>query len=105
MDDNIEDREDDRDAIEDQLADDLANPVSKLSKLYELTNALREERNELNLRIWAFRMQMGQSEGNVDAWDKRLRVINDPDFYDILQTPLSDEERTKINANKGFPTE
>ena len=32
--------------------------------MYELTNALREaERNELNLRIWAFRMQMGESEG------------------------------------------
>ena len=105
LDDEIDDREDDRDDIEDELADDLANPTSKISKLYELTNALRAERNELNLRIWAFRMQMGESEGNVDAWDKRLNVINDPDFYDILQTPLSDEERSKINKNKGFPTE
>ena len=47
LDDNIDDREDDRDDIEDELADDLANPNSKLSKYYELTNALREERNEI----------------------------------------------------------
>ena len=104
LDNDLADKIDQLNDIESELADDLANRNSKISKLYELTNALREERNELNLRIWAFRMQMGQGEQNVDVWDKRLNVINDPDFYDLLQTPLSDEERDKFTERR-FPAQ
>ena len=104
LDNDLADKIDQLNDIESELADDLGNRNSKISKLYELTNALREERNELNLRIWAFRMQMGQGEQNVDVWDKRLNVINDPDFYDLLQTPLSDEERDKFTERR-FPAQ
>ena len=104
LDQEISDREDDRDDIEDQLGSDLNDSDSKLFKLYSLTNALRLERNELNLRIWAFRIQMGTGEENVSKWDERLLIINDPDFYDLLQDPLTDAERNRF-AQKRFPTQ
>ena len=104
LDSAISDKEDDRDDLESDFADDLSNSESRVSKLYQLTNALREERNELNLRIWAYRVQMGNQESNVDTWDKRVDVINDPYFYDILQQPLTPEEAGKINV-RGFPTQ
>jgi len=100
----ISDKEDYRDDLESDFSDDLDNSESRVAKLYQLTNALREERNELNLRIWAYRVQMGNQETNVDTWDKRLDVINDPYFYDILQQPLTPEEAGRINV-RGFPTQ
>ena len=103
LDNEITDKEDERDEIEDQLYDDLENSNSDVAKLYRLTNALRAERNELNLRIWAYRVQMGRSENNVDAWDKRLEIINDPDFYEILQNPLDELERFNFNEKKKRP--
>ena len=104
LDDEISDKEDARDDLEDQLKDDLENPNERVAKLYSLTNALREERNELNLRIWAYRVQMGNQESNVDAMDKRIDIINDPYFYELLQDPLSAEEQGRIKK-RGFPTE
>ncbi len=104
LDDEISDKEDARDDLEDDLENDLLNPDARVAKLYSLTNALREERNELNLRIWAYRVQMGNQESNVDTWDKRIDVINDPYFYEILQQPLSAEEQSRIKP-RGFPTE
>lgn len=103
LDNEITDKEDERDEIEDQLYDDLENSNSDVAKLYRLTNALRAERNELNLRIWAYRVQMGRSENNVDAWDQRLEIINDPDFYEILQNPLDELERFNFNEKKKRP--
>ena len=104
LDDNIEDKEEIRDELEDTFRDDLVG-VSSVSKLYELTNALREERNEINLRIWAFRLQMGEGETKVDAWDERLKIINSPDFYDILQTPLSSPDEIEKFTKRSFPTQ
>ena len=105
LDADIAEKENIRDDLESDLSDDLSNRRSRLYKLYELTNALRSERNELNLRIWAFRLQMGSAEEQVDTWDRRLEIINDPDFYDLLQSPLTDDERNKFNAKKKRPTE
>ena len=48
---------------------------------------------------------MGSAEEQVDTWDRRLEIINDPDFYDLLQSPLTDDERNKFNAKKRRPTE
>ena len=104
LDSAISDQEDIRDDLESDFANDLSNSESRVGKLYQLANALREERNELNLRIWAYRVQMGNQETNVDTWDKRIDVINDPYFYDILQQPLSPEEEAKIRS-KGFPSQ
>ena len=47
---------------------------------------------------------MGNSESNVDDWDKRIKIINNPDFYDLLQQPLSEQEREKFSKKK-FPTQ
>lgn len=105
LDQAVIDRENERDDLEDAIADDLANRNSRLYKLYQLTNALREERNEINLRIWAFRLQMGHGEESVDTWDSRIDIINDPDFYDLLQSPLTDSERDSFNKKKRRPTE
>lgn len=105
LDADIVEKENARDDLESDLSGDLLNRNSRLYKLYELTNALRSERNELNLRIWAFRLQMGSAEEQVDTWDRRLEIINDPDFYDLLQSPLTDNERSKFNSKKRRPTE
>lgn len=97
--------ESERDDLVNELNNELGDPESRTSKLYALTNALREERNELNLRIWAFRLQMGEAETNVGKWDSRIEIINDPDFYDILQLPLTDSERTKMESKKRRPSQ
>ena len=105
LNDNIDDKLDEKNELEQQLFDDLENSQSDVAKLYRLTNALRSERNEINLRIWAYRVQMGRGEDNVDVWDERLDIINDPDFYGILQNPLSEIERFEFNQKNKRPNQ
>jgi hypothetical protein len=45
-------------------------------RLY-LTNTLRDDLNELNLRIWAYRMQIGRAKANQGKYDTLKGLINE----------------------------
>lgn len=45
-------------------------------RLY-LTNSIREDLNELNLRIWAYRQQIGKAQSNQGRYDTFTGLLND----------------------------
>ena len=69
-----------RDTLESDLAADLSTFESRLN----LSNYIREDRNEINMHVWAYRQQIGNSDADESS-DKEFKgVIESTEFIDII---------------------
>ena len=69
-----------RDAKEAEFSSGISTFTSKLN----LANSIREDVAELNLRIWAYRMQIGKAQENQVKYGEFKGLINDPANKDII---------------------
>ena len=62
-----------RDAKEAQFSSGISTVNIKL----ELSNQIRSDLNELNIRIWGYRGQIGQVSSNINTYNKRTAVLGE----------------------------
>jgi len=71
-------------AVRDNLESELVSGFSTFEARLDLSNSIREDRNQINLHIWAYRQQIGDCDAN-DAKDKSFKgVIESTEFTDII---------------------
>jgi hypothetical protein len=70
----------DRDAKESEFSSGISTFNNKLN----LTNSIREDLSELNLRIWAYRMQIGKAQENQIKYDNFKGLINSTENKDLI---------------------
>lgn len=63
---------------------EFSSGISTFNNKLNLTNAIREDVGELNLRIWAYRMQIGKAQENMVKYGDFSALINDPANKDII---------------------
>ena len=69
-----------RDTLESELVSGFSTFEARLS----LSNYIREDRNEINLHVWAYRQQIGNNDAD-EASDKEFKgVIESTEFLDII---------------------
>lgn len=62
----------------------LANSSSEFQQKIGLSNLIRNELNEFNIRIWAYRSQMGQASSNIDTYNGRLLDLDSNAYKDLI---------------------
>ena len=71
-------------AVRDNLESELVSGFSTFEARLDLSNSIRDDRNQINLHIWAYRQQIGDCDAN-DAKDKSFKgVIESTEFTDII---------------------
>ena len=68
----------------DTLESALAASMSTFNNRLTLTNAIREDQNDINLRIWAYRMQIGKADADIDKAKTFRGTIENSEFLDII---------------------
>jgi hypothetical protein len=71
-------------SIRDAAEADLASQLSEFGQKISLTNLIRNELNEISLRIWAYRTQMGQATTNINTYNERLFDIDNSAYKDLI---------------------
>lgn len=69
-----------RDAKESEFASGSSTFTAKIN----LSNALREDLSDLNIRIWGYRMQVGKAEENQSKYNATYLTVNDPEFQNLI---------------------
>ena len=69
-----------RDTLESALNSSMSTFNARLS----LSNDIREDQNDLNIRIWGYRTQIGQSDADIDKSKAFKGVLNDTQFLDEI---------------------
>lgn len=64
----------------------LANANSEFQDKIGLSNLLRKELNEFNIRIWAYRTQMGEASSNIDTYNGRLSDLDSNSYKDLIDS-------------------
>jgi hypothetical protein len=62
----------------------FSSGISTFSSQINLTNAIRQDLSELNLRIWAYRMQIGKAQENLIQYNTFSEQINSPENQQII---------------------
>ena len=71
-------------AVRDNLESELVSGFSTFEARLDLSNSIREDRNQINLHIWAYRQQIGDCDAN-DSKDKAFKgVMESTEFTDII---------------------
>lgn len=63
---------------------EFSSGISTFNSLVNLSNAIREDLSELNLRIWAYRMQIGKATENKIKYNTFTATIEDPKNKNII---------------------
>ena len=68
----------------DTLESELVSGFSTFEARLDLSNSIREDRNQINLHIWAYRQQIGNCDAD-EASDKAFKgVMESTEFTDII---------------------
>ena len=68
----------------DTLESELVSGFSTFEARLDLSNSIREDRNQINLHIWAYRQQIGNCDAD-EASDKTFKgVMESTEFTDII---------------------
>lgn len=70
--------------IRDNKESQLTSGISTFNAKLNLTNAIREDLSEINLRIWAYRMQIGKAKDNLNRYTGFTDLINDSDNQTLI---------------------
>jgi hypothetical protein len=62
----------------------LANTNSEFQQKIALSNLIRTELNEMNIRIWAYRSQMGQASSSIDTYNGKLFDLDSNAYKDLI---------------------
>ena len=71
-------------AARDAKEAEFSSGISTFNNKLNLSNSIREDVGELNLRIWAYRMQIGKAQENMVKYGNFSTLINDPNNKDII---------------------
>jgi hypothetical protein len=71
-------------AVKNNKESEFSSGLSTFTSTLNLSNALREDLSELNLRIWAYRMQIGKAKENRVKYNSFSSVINDPKNKNLI---------------------
>ena len=71
-------------AARDAKESEFSSGISTFNAKIDLANAIREDVAELNLRIWAYRMQIGEAQENLVKYGEFSALINDPANKDLI---------------------
>ena len=71
-------------AARDALETALSNSMSTFNGRLALSNEIREEKNGIDLEIWANRGQIGQANSDMDKAKAFKGVIDDTEFLDEI---------------------
>lgn len=71
-------------AARDAKEAEFSSGISTFNAKIDLANAIREDVAELNLRIWAYRMQIGKAQENLVKYGEFSALINDPANKDLI---------------------
>lgn len=63
---------------------DLASSSSVFSEKISLSNLIRDELNEINVRIWGYRTQMGQASDSINTYNKRIENLLNNAYKDLI---------------------
>lgn len=63
---------------------EFSSGISTFNSLLNLTNAIREDLSEINLRIWAYRMQIGEAQKNRVKYNSFSSTIKNPVNQQIM---------------------
>ena len=55
----------------------FSSGISTVNAKLDLSNQIRADLNELNIRIWAYRGQVGQASKNIDTYNQRTSVLGE----------------------------
>lgn len=58
--------------------------ISTFNAKVDLANLIRQDMNDLNVRIWGYRLQMQNSESEVSKYNNILENINDSEYLDLI---------------------
>ena len=72
--------------IRDEYENNLLNSNSEILQKIKLSNIIREELGEIDIRIWGYRCHMGKASENLDLYDQRLTELNTNDFADLIDS-------------------
>lgn len=70
--------------VRDTAENALIASTSEVNQKITLSNLIREELNEINARIWAYRTQMGQASSNITTYNGRLLDLNNNIYKDLI---------------------
>jgi len=71
-------------AVRDNLESELVSGFSTFEARLSLSNSIREDRNQINLHIWAYRQQVGNCDAN-EATDRAFKgVMESTQFTNII---------------------
>ncbi len=71
-------------AARDALETSLSGSLSTFNGRLDLSNEIRNEKNEIDLQIWGNRGQIGQSDTDISKARAFEGVINDTEFLNII---------------------
>ncbi len=73
-------------SIRNAAENDLEDLKSGIRKKIKLSNTIREELNEIDLRIWAYRCHLGKANENIDRYQKRLKELDSNEFSNLMDS-------------------
>ena len=68
----------------DTLESALAASMSTFNARLALSNDIREDKNEIDISIWGYRLQIGKSDSDLDKQNAFKGVLNDTAFLDEI---------------------
>ena len=71
-------------AVRDNLESELVSGFSTFEARLDLSNSIREDRNQINLHIWAYRQQVGDCDANEDTDRAFKGVMESTEFTNII---------------------
>lgn len=80
----IEDAVDAAIEIRDVAETNLTNSNSEILAKIQLSNTIREELSEIDIRIWSYRCHMGKASENLDLYGTRMNELNSNAFKDLI---------------------
>lgn len=74
----------DAETARDTKESEFSSGISTFNDKLNLANALREDLNELNLRIYGYRLQIGRAQANQIKYSNLSSLINQPENKEII---------------------
>lgn len=63
---------------------EFSSGISTFTSTINLSNSIREDLSEINLRIWAYRMQIGKAQENKIKYNSFTELINNPENKQLI---------------------
>lgn len=70
----------------DSIESNFSSGISTFNLRMSLANALREDLKDYNLRIWAYRCQIGEANRSIGQLNQFSELINQPDNRTLIDT-------------------